>query len=123
MNVNVGDSFSWTKTFSREEILAFAELTGDTGFHHTRTEKVMAHGLLVASLPTKLGGDLNFIASDMHFNFLHAVFEGDTVTCSGTVKKSLRQKSRTKLEFEFVCTNQDGLNVMRGSSKGFIPSG
>ena len=37
----------------------------------------MAHGLFTATLPTKIGGDLNFIARELTFQFHRPVFAGD----------------------------------------------
>ena len=43
------------------------------------------HGLLTATLPTKIGGDINFIAREMIFKFHRPVFSGDTVRCEVTI--------------------------------------
>jgi len=45
----------------------------------------MVHGLLTATIPTKIGGDMNFIAREMKFQFYRPVFAGDTITCACTV--------------------------------------
>ncbi len=44
---------------------------------------LMAHGLLTATLPTKLGGDLNYIARTMEFEFLRPVYAGEELRCVG----------------------------------------
>lgn len=80
----------------------------------------MAHGLLVASLPTKLGGDLNFIARSMKFEFLGPVYAGDELTCRGLVDSVIAQSSRFKVGFSFTVTNQKGAVVMKGASFGMI---
>ncbi|MER2141043.1 MAG: enoyl-CoA hydratase, partial [Priestia megaterium] len=62
MECKAGDTFTWQRTFQEEEIMQFAEMTGDRGKHHIeRDEKgrLMVHGLMTASIGTKIGGDLN----------------------------------------------------------------
>lgn len=111
---------SWVRRFSRKEILDFAELSGDRGSHHVKEERVMAHGLLVATLPTKLGGDINFIARDMHFEFLQAVYEGDRIECIAEITSWQELRSRIDCAFSFVCKNELGQRVMQGTSFGYI---
>lgn len=67
--MQIGDVISWQRTFTDEDIRLFAKLSGDEGEHHLVADehgRLMAHGLLTATLPTKIGGDLNFIARE-HF--------------------------------------------------------
>ena len=45
----------------------------------------MVHGLFTASIGTKLGGDLDYIAREMVSEFLRPVFTGDTITCELTM--------------------------------------
>lgn len=119
--MEIGTTFQYTRTFLREEILRFAEFSGDRGIHHIREDgKIIAHGLFVATLPTKLGGDLNFLAKSMTFQFLEPVYEGDTVVCTGRVEKAIEQKLRIKYLLSFTCVNQDGKTVMTGNSSGHI---
>ena len=120
MKLKEGDLLQYSRLFTREDILAFAGLSHDTGRHHTAAEKLMAHGLMVASLPTKLGGDISFIARDMEFHFLKPVYEHDEITCVGKLEKMTPQSKRTKLFFTFECRNQNGILVMHGSSNGHI---
>lgn len=61
--MQVGDVISWQRTFTEEDINLFARLSGDEGEHHLVPDekgRLMAHGLLTATLPTKIGGDINF---------------------------------------------------------------
>ncbi len=48
-------------------------------------EWLIVHGLLTTTLPTKIGGDLNYIARQMVFEFLWPVFTGDTIRCEVTI--------------------------------------
>src|SRR5258706_7449348 len=82
--MKAGDIVSWDRTFTEADIRLFNEVSGDQGVHHVTPDergRLMIHGLLTATLPTKIGGDMNFIASDMKVQFLLPVFAGHTVSC------------------------------------------
>jgi acyl dehydratase len=85
-----------------------------------RQGRVMAQGLLTATLPTKLGGDMNYIARHIVFEFVRPVFAGDRVTCEGTVEKVESAEGRLNVSLSFVCHNQDGKEVLRGTTEGII---
>ncbi|MBI3554206.1 MAG: dehydratase [Elusimicrobia bacterium] len=113
----------WRRKIIDDEILRFAELSGDKGSHHLERDpqgRLMAHGLLTATLPTKLGGDLDFIARTMHFEFLKAVYGGDELTCRGIIESVIAQSTRLKVKFLFEITNQLGELVLKGDSAGQI---
>jgi 3-hydroxybutyryl-CoA dehydratase len=123
MRLQVGDVFTWQRTFTDEDILQFAELTGDKGRHHMESGdngKRMVQGLLTASIGTKIGGDLNYIAKNMVSEFLRPVFAGDTVTCELTVTKAEQRDGYTVVAFKSVYRNQHGKEVLIGSSEGII---
>lgn len=82
--------------------------------------RIMLQGLLTATLPTKLGGDLNYIARKMTFEFLRPVFVGDTVTCEGTVLSVVESEDRLDVCMSILCRNQDGKDVLRGGTEGII---
>lgn len=118
-----GDVTRWSRTITEDDVRAFAELSGDKGRHHLeRDEKgrLMAHGLLTATLPTKLGGDVNYMARTMTFEFEKAVYAGDTLTCEGRVEGVIEQSSRLKVRFSFEIKNQDSVVVLRGTTAGQI---
>lgn len=122
-----GRTFSWTREVTNEDIAEFGELTGDLGRHHLHRDgqgRLMAHGLLTASMPTKLGGDLHYMARTMHFEFLRPAYGGDTLTCVGTVLSVLRKTTRVKVEFSFEVRSQKGELLLTGTSSGniFLPS-
>jgi 3-hydroxybutyryl-CoA dehydratase len=104
-------------------VRAFAELSGDKGVHHVEADiygRIMVQGLLTATVPTKLGGDMNYIARHIVFDFVRPVFVGDTVTCEGTVEKAEPAEGRLNVSLSFVCHNQEGKEVMRGTTEGII---
>ncbi len=122
-NIEAGARVEWTRKITDEEIARFAELSGDKGTHHLERDaqgRLMAHGLLTATLPTKVGGDLDFIARTMHFEFLRPVYGGDTLTCTGLVESVVKQSTRLKVKFAFEIVNQNGETVLKGSSAGQI---
>lgn len=121
--IRIGDRFDWTRTISEDDIRKFAEISGDRGTHHVRPDargRLIAHGLLTATLPTKLGGDLNFLARTMTFEFLKPVYSGDILTCTGVVDEATPETGRMRVTFSFEVINQQGEGVMRGSSSGVV---
>ena len=120
-----GDILSWTRTFSEEDIRDFARLSGDAGTHHLQPDeqgRLMAHGLLTATLPTKIGGDLNFIARELTFQFHRPVFAGDTITCDVTLVELEAGEQFTRMTSKWVCRNQHAKEVMTGEARGVIKS-
>ena len=121
--MKVGDVITWERTFTAEDVRRFAEYSGDEGEHHRRPDesgRLMVHGLLTATLPTKVGGDINFIARQMTFRFLRPVYSGDTVRCEVKVEELADAGAYTKLKSSWVCRNQHGKVVMEGEADGVI---
>jgi acyl dehydratase len=121
--LKAGMKYTWSRRITDEDIARFAELSGDRGAHHLHRDaqgRLVAHGLLTATLPTKLGGDLDYIAREMHFEFLRAVYGGDELACTGTVAGVIEQKARLKVKFEFEIVNQRGELVLKGKTAGQI---
>ena len=82
--------------------------------------RLLVHGLLTATLPTKIGGDLNFLAQEMIFQFVRPVYTGDTIRCEVTLTRLEKEEGHTRLDSEWVCTNQRGKEVLLGNSTGII---
>ena len=123
MELKVGQKASYKRTFTRQDVSAFAELSGDKGVHHVEPDgrgRIMVQGLLTATLPTKLGGDMNYIAREFKLEFVRPVFVGDTITCEGTVERIVPEQGRLKVSLSTVCLNQDGKEVLRGTTSGII---
>jgi 3-hydroxybutyryl-CoA dehydratase len=121
--MQIGDVISWQRTFTEEDVRLFAKVSGDEGEHHLVPDeqgRLMAHGLLTATLPTKIGGDINLIASEMIFAFHRPVFVGDTITCTVTIIELEPQEKYFKLNSTWVCRNQNGKEVMTGGGRGVI---
>lgn len=121
--LEAGQKTTYQRRFSTEDVKAFSELSGDKGVHHMEADsqgRIMVQGLLTAMIPTKLGGDVNYIARHIVFDFARPVFAGDTITCEGTVEKVEPAEGRLNVSLSFVCFNQDGKEVLRGTTEGIV---
>ena len=121
--MQVGDMISWQRTFTEADVRLFAQVSGDQGEHHLVPDeqgRLMAHGLLTATLPTKIGGDINLIASEMTFAFHRPVCVGDTITCEVRITELEPQEKYFKLNSSWICRNQNGKEVMTGGGRGVI---
>jgi 3-hydroxybutyryl-CoA dehydratase len=119
--MQVGDVTVWERTFTVEDVRLFGQLSGDQGIHHVEPDeqgRLMVQGLLTATLPTKLVGDMNYIARELVFEFLRPVFTGDTIRCESTITHLEKADGHTKMAAEWVCRNQQGKEVMTGHTHG-----
>jgi acyl dehydratase len=118
-----GESFRYTRTFTIDDVRAFAAVSRDRGIHHVEAGedgRLLVHGLLTATIPTKLGGDIDYLAQAMSFRFHRPVFTGDEILCDCRAAKVEDRGDRTYVEFEIRCTNQQGKEVLTGSTTGVI---
>jgi 3-hydroxybutyryl-CoA dehydratase len=121
--MQVGDITVWERTFTEEDVRLFALVSGDQGIQHMQPDeqgRLQVHGLLTATLPTKLGGDMNYIARQMVFDFLRPVFTGDTIRCEVTITHLEKVEGNTKMTANWVCYNQNGKEVLTGNTHGII---
>jgi 3-hydroxybutyryl-CoA dehydratase len=121
--MKIGDRISWQRTFTEDDVRQFNQMSGDQGIHHVAPDqqgRLMVHGLLTATIPTKIGGDMNFIAREMKFQFYRPVFSGDTIACEVIVVELELADHYTNVRTEFVCRNQLGKEVMSGHAVGVI---
>ncbi|MCI4353556.1 MAG: hypothetical protein L3K14_09300 [Thermoplasmata archaeon] len=120
----VGDRRSTEQTFAVEEVRAFGEASGDKGLRHVVPDaqgRLMVHGLLLGTLPTKIGGELNFLAREMALEFLRPVLTGDTIPCDVVLRRwKAPAERRTLVTAHRECTNQDRVVVMRGRADGLV---
>ncbi|MGG3863399.1 FAS1-like dehydratase domain-containing protein [Aneurinibacillus aneurinilyticus] len=103
--------------------MQFALLSGDQGNHHMKHDekgRLMVYGLFTASIGTKIGGDLNYIAREMVNEFIRPVFTGDTITCELTLTKVEQMEGFKKVEIKSVYRNQKGKEVLLATSHGII---
>lgn len=122
-----GDVHVVERTFSREDVEAFADLSRDTQAIHTDRDPPMVHGLLTATLSTEIGGDLAVLARTMEFEFLAPVYAGDTVRCEWTTERVDARADRYDLTARVECRRtasaraDAGENaVLRGAVEGLV---
>ncbi|SIR16826.1 Acyl dehydratase [Haladaptatus litoreus] len=115
-----GETKSYSRTFTNEDVAQFADLSGDRGSHHEEGDNPMVHGLLTATLPTKIGGDMDYIAQSMSFEFHRPVYVGEEITCESTVESFESRETRHEMVASFVCRNEDGEVVLDGETEGVI---
>jgi len=121
--MQVGDVRIWERAFSEEDVRLFARFSGDEGEHHLEPDeqgRLMVHGLLTATLPTKIGGDMNFIARELTFRFQRPVFAGDTIRCEVTLNQIEPGEGYDRVTSSWVCRNQHGKEVMTGEARGVV---
>lgn len=121
--MQAGDVISWERTFTNEDVLLFGQISGDQGVHHVEHDaqgRLMVQGLLTATLPTKIGGDLNYIAREMTFEFLRPVFTGDTIRCEVTLTQYEQSDNRINMSATGICRNQQGKEVLKFRTHGII---
>lgn len=128
--LTLGQSASLTRVVQEADIVAFAELSGDTNPIHldaefaatTRFGSRIAHGMLTASyisalLGTRLPG-VGAIFMELNIRFRAPVRIGDAVTATVTVFELLPEKAVAVLEV--ACTVGDTV-VLDGHARMKVP--
>ena len=123
MTIEEGQVREYERTFTNDDVRQFTDVSGDAGAHHVEPDdegRLMVQGLLTATLPTKIGGDLDMVAQAMAFEFVRPVYTGDTVTCRATAADVHEREDRTETTIEFTCRNGDEEVVLTGQVEGVI---
>lgn len=118
-----GDVHTHERTFTEEDVLQFGEVSGDQQAIHTEPDeegRLVVQGLLTATLPTKIGGDLSCVARTMEFDFLEPVRTGSTVSCEWTNEAVEEREGRYDLTSSVVCHDEGGETVMEARIDGLI---
>ena len=118
-----GDVYTFERTFTPEDVRRFADLSGDEQPRHLEPDeegRLLVHGLLTATMPTKLGGDLEVLGRSMSFDFLQPVYTGETVTCELEIEAVEESEDRYDVAASVTCENEDGEAVMRGTVEGLV---
>ncbi|AFK19191.1 dehydratase [Haloferax mediterranei ATCC 33500] len=118
-----GETQTYERTFTVEDVQQFAELSGDAQPRHTEPDadgRVMVQGLLTATLPTKLGGDNEVLARTMEFEFLQPVYTGEPITCSSTYDTVVERDDRYEFTSDVVCEKANGEAVLGATVEGII---
>ena len=127
LGVKVGDRAELQKTVTQDDILLFANVTGDRNPLHldpqyaskTRFGRPVAHGMLSAgfisaALGTQLAPDCCVVYLSQSLRFLRPVHIGDTVRTVVEVKGVDSQKRIITVKTD--CSNQDGEPVVSGEA-------
>ncbi|MDG5818231.1 MULTISPECIES: MaoC/PaaZ C-terminal domain-containing protein [unclassified Natronococcus] len=118
-----GESHAFERTFTTEEVRQFAELSRDTQPRHTEPDeegRLLVHGLLTATLPTKIGGDLEVLASSMTFEFRRPVYTGERIVCTWSYERVDEREDRYDLVAAVDCENDAGETVLSATVEGLI---
>lgn len=123
--IEVGQSFTFRRTFTDGDLSLFCNVTGDYNPYHIDQSFAAASwfgqrilpGLLTASMVTHIGGMLGFLAKDMHFTFQAPVFINDTITCKVTISDKNEENHLVTGVAEL--SNQRGETVLQASFCGF----
>ena len=119
-----GDEYTFERTFDHEDVREFGEISGDQQPIHTEPDeagRLTVQGLLTATLPTKIGGELNYIARGMEFEFVRPVHTGDRIRCTVWLESVTERDDDYDVQCSAVCTNEDGEDVLRADIDGIIP--
>jgi len=123
--VQVGQTFTYRRTFTDGDVSLFCGVTGDFNPYHMDDTFAKGSwygrrnipGLLTASMMTHIGGMVAMLAIEMEFKFLAPVYVGDTITCTVTIEEKDETKRRLKAKVVYI--NQAGLEVIRAGFSGF----
>jgi 3-hydroxybutyryl-CoA dehydratase len=121
--VEVGQKYSFSRTFTDGDVSLYCGLTGDYNPFHldetfasaSRVGARIVPGLLTGSLMTHVGGMLGVLGTEMRFSFLAPVFIGDTITCTVTIA-SVDERGIIDASVEMV--NQNAERVLDASFVG-----
>jgi acyl dehydratase len=125
-DLNVGDSASVTKSFSQEEVVQFADISGDHNPIHLDEEIAAAsifgqrvvHGMLVASLFSGLIGEhlpgQGSIYLGQNLSFKAPVLIGEEVTAS--VEITGLRDDKPIVTLQTICRNSQGKVVIKGEA-------
>lgn len=80
--------------------------------------RLVVQGLLTATLPTKISGDLSYIARTLEFDFHKPVYTGNTISCDERTVEE--REDRYSITSSVVCSNKDEEIVMEAHIEGLI---
>ena len=120
----IGATATWTRTFSAEDVEAFATMTGDRNPLHfdpafasrTRVERLVVQGGLTTGLFNALVAERlpgpGSVFLHQEWDYPAPVYIGDTVTAEAEVIEARPDKPITRLRC--VARRDDGTEVLRG---------
>jgi acyl dehydratase len=122
--LKAGDRLRTERRVEPAVVAAFADLVDDHAEQHHEGSggPVVAHGLLVASLPFAVTAPYGFIGTRVELESRTPAFAGSMLTTSVDVRDVARAAGlgwRVRLAFEV--RDPRGRVVLRGTSEGLIP--
>lgn len=108
-SLQVGDTYSWSRTLTMEDVRAFADITGDDNPIHideaagkeSRFGRPVVHGVYILGLASKvLGRDFpgpGSIAVSLSAKFLRPVPVGEEVTIEVKVAEKMERHRHVKM--------------------------
>ena len=127
VDLSIGQKVKFTEVISESMIEEFAKLSGDYNSHHmdesyarkTRFKKRICHGMLLASLFSRLIGmhlpGKHSLYFSQSLNFLYPAFIDDKVTVEGEVVKISRSTGIITLKTRI--TKENNIELVTGEAK------
>lgn len=127
----IGAKASFSKTITEQDVITFAEISGDHNPLHldaeyaktTRFGARIAHGALTAGIiSAAIGNELPGIGTiylGQTTKFIKPVFFGDTVTA--TIEIGAIRADKGIITLKTICTNQRGEKIAEGDATVFHP--
>ncbi len=122
-----GATHTHERTFTKADVRQFADVTGDTQDRHTDPDadgRLLVHGLLTGSMLTKIGGDLEVLATRMDIHFRRPVYTGETIRCTWTNERVTDRSDGVDLEAGVVCRrladDTPGDTVLEATVEGVV---
>jgi|TARA_B110000977_G_scaffold125925_1_gene161118 3-hydroxybutyryl-CoA dehydratase len=125
---SVGTTYSTRRTFTQEDVSAFAALTGDSNpIHRDQDAAVSAgftapvvHGMLCASLFSAIIGSRfpGAVYATQTLKFRAPVLIGESVTAEVILTKL----TRSRASFETKVTTENGATAVDGAALAMLPS-
>jgi len=124
--IEIDKEYRFSKTFSEEDVLKFAKLSGDYNLVHLDEDyakgsifqKRIVHGFLSASLISTVIGTqfpgIGTIYCSQDLKFLKPVYIGDTVTA--IVKATDKNDEKKNVFLDTKCINQNNEIVITGQA-------
>ena len=130
--INIGDSAQYTRTLTEEDVLLFAQVSGDINPVHLDEDFAkstpfggrIAHGIWSASLvsaaiATELPGP-GSIYLGQNLKFKRPVYINDTLTVELEIKEKIDKRQRVLIDCKVL--NQKGQTVLTGEADVMAPS-
>ncbi len=125
--IRIGDSRTLTRTLTKEDIDIFAVASGDMNPTHfgvgVSGGKPLGHGMWIGVLLSNIFGSklpgAGAVYKSQNLLFHKMVELGETLTLTVTVTGK-NEKDKT-IQFDCLCTNQDGVTLATGTAEIFAP--